>query len=204
MKMPWIKMESDLMDDSRILHLYNDLGMKGIGVYLMLRLCMDSNELGCKLSTALDACSYFTSRRMASRVYSDYGLFTRVKGGLCHSCSLDDMRADARAEARAGARTGEPTNKEDIEIEEREEEALPHPQLSVKEQEFYTNMQKNFPRVCQLRYPLTYHEMHRLLEKFSAEEVLRALGDMENYPKLLNKYLSANLTCRKFIAISRK
>lgn len=78
-------------------------------------------------------------------------------------------------------------------------EALISASTSESEKEFYLHMKVEYPRVCQMQEPLTFAEMQRLINVYPRERIHMALNDMENYPNLLTKYLSANRTLRKWI-----
>lgn len=205
----WIKIETDLLGDPRIVRLCNDLGAKGLGIYLALRVMTDQEDGGCTLRTLHEYGSYITSRRLIDRVVNDYDLFDYLPAHRhyrARALARTDTREPARDPAREPARAGEPlTEKEENRKEKREDAAsTAPPQLSDREKEFYAKMQEEYPRVCQLREPMTYAQMQRLLKRFSREQILSALNDMENNPRLLKKSLSANLTCQKYISISNR
>lgn len=205
----WIKIETALTGDTRIERLFCDLGCKGLGIYLYLRLITDQYDDGCTIRVLHEGASYITSRRMIDRVVNDYDLFDYLPAHRhyrARALARTDTRELARDPAREPARAGEPlTEKEENRKEKREDAAsTASPQLSDKEKEFYAKMQEEYPRVCQLPKPMTYAEMQRLLKRFSREQILSALNDMENNPRLLKKSLSANLTCQKYISISSR
>ena len=223
----WIKIETALTGDTRIERLFCDLGCKGLGIYLYLRLITDQYDDGCTIRVLHEGASFITSRRLIDRVVNDYDLFDYLPAHRHYRASplksisdeimseMDsssragvraDTREPARDPAREPARAGEPlTEKEENRKEKREDAAsTAPPQLSDREKEFYAKMQEEYPRVCQLREPMTYAQMQRLLKRFSREQILSALNDMENNPRLLKKSLSANLTCQKYISISSR
>ena len=205
----WIKIETALTGDTRIERLFCDLGCKGLGIYLYLRLITDQYDDGCTIRVLHEGASYITSRRMIDRVVNDYDLFDYLPAHRhyrARALARADTREPARDPAREPARAGEPlTEKEENRKEKREDAAsTAPPQLSDREKEFYAKMQEEYPRVCQLREPMTYAQMQRLLKRFSREQILSALNDMENNPRLLKKSLSANLTCQKYISISSR
>lgn len=68
-----------------------------------------------------------------------------------------------------------------------------------REKTFYENLLTRYPRICQMREPLTYVQMQQLQEKYSHDEVLAILDDMENYPDLTKQYISANLTVQGWL-----
>ncbi len=215
----WIKIETSLMSDPRINRLCNDLGAKGLGIYLLMRVLTDENVKGCKMSTLLDGASSITSRRIAGRVIFEYDLFDKIGGGLYRACPLIDpyekeqeaLRAGERVDERTDVREGErtdgradkPCNELELEREKRNKrdssiEALISASVSDSEREYYQHMKEEFPRICQMQQPLTFAEMQRLLNDFPRERILTVLNDMENFPRLLTGYLSANKTCRKW------
>lgn len=71
---------------------------------------------------------------------------------------------------------------------------------SPAEKEFYEQMMVNFPRICQMEEPLTYQEFQRLVaDGIPIVSIREVLSDMENHKVLLMKYVSANLTVRKWL-----
>lgn len=68
-----------------------------------------------------------------------------------------------------------------------------------KEKTFYETLLAKYPRICQMRDPLSYAQMQQLQDRFGHDEVLAILNDMENYPKLIKQYLSANLTVQGWL-----
>jgi len=70
------------------------------------------------------------------------------------------------------------------------------------EQNFYQNFLTHYPRICQMEQPLSYQEYQRILSDGIPIALIRdVLNDMENHRQLHSKYVSANLTLRKWIKI---
>lgn len=101
------------------------------------------------------------------------------------------------------------TKEEDKEKKKNKKEILTCQQLleqaaTVEERDFYANMMEHYPRVCQMKLPLTYEELKRLLrDRHTYEELNWTLIQMENYLPLLKKCVSANLTLRNWIRRQR-
>lgn len=71
--------------------------------------------------------------------------------------------------------------------------------ISEEEQIFLDGMKKHYPSVCKMREPLTFLQYKKLLTEYAAETIEDILERMENYAKLREKYISANLTIRNWI-----
>lgn len=216
----WIKIETSLMSDPRINRLCNDLGAKGLGIYLLMRVLTDENVKGCKLSTLLDGASYITSRRIAVRVIMDYDLFDKIGGGLYRACPLfnpykgesEALRASERTDERERERADKPINELELELEENtlkesgsvDDLKQKEEELSDEEKNFIARMHQEYPNISRMKQPLTYGEMLRLLRDYPRELVLSVLNDMENRPTIAKNYLSANRTCRSWINSRRR
>ncbi len=71
--------------------------------------------------------------------------------------------------------------------------------ISEEERKFLDGMQEHYPSVCKMKEPLTFQQYKKLLGKYTAEAIEDILERMENYVKLREKYISANLTIRNWI-----
>lgn len=102
----WIKLEFALLKDARIERLIDELGIKGLGAYTIVRLlveCRNDGELS--MSELLQAGSEHTSRRIIRQVVNNYDLFCVNENGFVCVCVRASARASARAGVRASART---------------------------------------------------------------------------------------------------
>lgn len=139
--------------------------------------------------------------------------------GLLRTGSPAEAGAEAGTEAGAPdpAHAGHcPTNREDKNrkenslkealsqgAEQRECEIFPR-EVSAEEREFNQKMLQSYPRICQMKQPLTFLQMERLLaEGIPATKIASVLKDMENCSKLLTRYISANLTLRSWLRVGR-
>lgn len=76
--------------------------------------------------------------------------------------------------------------------------------INDKEYEFNIGMKEAYPRVMQLKHPLTYNGYVELQSKYTAEEIKDVLTRMDNYKPLLSKYIDAKRTIINWIKISRR
>ena len=60
-------------------------------------------------------------------------------------------------------------------------------------------LQKNFPKLFQMSFPLLYPEHVSLVKKYGREVVIKTYTEMENYKLLLKKSDHANLTAANWI-----
>lgn len=105
----WIKLEFALLKDARIERLIDELGIKGLGAYTIVRLlveCRNDGELS--MSELLQAGSEHTSRRIIRQVVNNYDLFCVNENGFVCVCVRASARASARAGVRTSARASEP------------------------------------------------------------------------------------------------
>lgn len=77
----WIKLETGLLGDERVRRLMSELGAKGFGVYVMLRLVVEASE-GMSAGELVGRGATMTSRGLALRIINDYGLFSTNDDGL--------------------------------------------------------------------------------------------------------------------------
>lgn len=128
--MQWIKFETSLLSDSRILALLADHSLKGFGVYTLIRLALGEHRTLTPLKL-FAIVGEFTGRRMVRSILFNYGLFRLTAQGhivladpvLPHADARAEARAEARAQLRAEAHTGEPINPSK-DIKNRKEEEI--------------------------------------------------------------------------------
>ena len=65
-------------------------------------------------------------------------------------------------------------------------------------------MMSEYPRICQMKKPLTYVEMKRLLARYPQDTVISILKGMENLPSLHKRFLSANLTVHSWVSARKR
>lgn len=131
-----------------------------------------------------------------------------------HPCA--DPIADTDAGGDAGGDVGlravpfSTTREENKEKKKNKKEILNCQELleqadTDEERDFYANMMEHYPRICQMKLPLTYEQLKRLLrDGHTYEELNWTLIQMENYLPLLQKCVSANLTIRNWIRRTRE
>ena len=74
MRKTWIRLEYDLMKDSRIKKIVSAFGMKGLGLYFMLRLLLEHHSgRSMHVSDAISAARFYCSERIASYILIDSG-----------------------------------------------------------------------------------------------------------------------------------
>lgn len=73
---PWIKLETSLLSDPRINHLMDDMGLGGLGLYILIRMnieCMGEGALTQDQVWAV--CKKYTRISKMMRIFYDYDLF---------------------------------------------------------------------------------------------------------------------------------
>lgn len=181
----WIKLEFALLKDARIERLIDELGIKGLGAYTIVRLlveCRNDGELS--MSELLQAGVEYSSRRIIRQVVNDYGLFyvnnndrvcVRVRASV-----REDVRASVRGDVRGDVRASEPiiskeNKNKDIEEEGERETALTSSTTS------YSSPQRVIDQVRQWlmndgnliwREPMMMHSGYGLLLKLHWSEAV--------------------------------
>lgn len=74
----------------------------------------------------------------------------------------------------------------------------PHPPESENFKKFKAWIDANAPNVGKLKEPFTEAQFERIKQDFPIEVIENTLRSMHNYRELLKKYVSANLTFRKW------
>ncbi|GEM_PF-5941715 len=123
---PWIKLETTILSDPRIQRLMDEMGVKGLGIYVIIRMMCDANE-GCMYPDLCRGCGDLTSRKMLRRIIDEYDLFYEdvenphvLRAYVCARASVraitrEPAREPVRGPVREIARAPKPT--EEIEIE---------------------------------------------------------------------------------------
>lgn len=217
----WIKIETDLMQDERIQDLLEMHGLKGLGIYLMVRILTDGQETSTERIIEGVVAEY-VSRRLINRVITGFSLFEENEKGYLHSVAREDagdyvrtdvrtdLRTEVRTEVRGDARAGEHLIVPSEHNLEKEKEREKKKRVSVsmllklttspQERAFYQEMLERFPRVCQMDKVLTYEQFQRVQAAgYSNQQIRDILQQMENNRHLLTKYVSAYLTLNNWI-----
>ena len=106
------------MEDRRIKNIVNAFGMKGLGLYIMLRLLLEHySGRGMHVSDAISAARSYCSERIASYILIDSGAFERDDWNFVRTatCVHTGVHTGVHAGVRGGVRAGEPleSSKED-------------------------------------------------------------------------------------------
>lgn len=97
----WIKLETDLMQDERIQKLIQELGTSGLGLYLAMRLAIEStNERSMLLSRLMVACNPYARQSKIRKVLLEYGLFC-IDGNMVLASTPAQTPADKPAQTPA-------------------------------------------------------------------------------------------------------
>lgn len=179
----WIKLESDLLQDARIVRLVEDLGMKGLGAYICIRLSLEKYGEVLSIKALNTLLVEFVRRELIMKVITNYGLFEVEDSFVC-ACVPAPVPAGVPADRPADGCAPVPivsieTNKY-REIEE--------------EKEFHAQMLTNYPSVMALKKPLRKIEFDKVVMKYGLPTTVRTIREMENYRNLNKKYVSAYLT----------
>ena len=179
----WIKLESDLLQDARIVRLVEDLGMKGLGAYICIRLSLEKYGEVLSVNSICHLLKDVTRNRLIIDVLTKYDLFD-VLDSFVRVRIPADTPADTPADRPADGCAPVPivsieTNKY-REIEE--------------EKEFHAQMATNYPSVMALKKPLRKIEFDKVVMKYGLPTTVRTIREMENYRNLNKKYVSAYLT----------
>ena len=197
--MKWFKHNCNAAQELPVRRIKAKYGYHGVGIYwcLMELVVMYEGTL-CLTEVVEEFCSRYFSRQKVQELIKDAGCFVIDSNNNLTLAGKSESKTSADGVNTAHTNINNGSNKEKIE-KKRDINALIAQSESPEEKEFYERMLAEYPRICQMQQPLTYQEMLRLVEKYTAEKVTAALSDMENYPKLLTGYLSASRTCRKWI-----
>lgn len=81
--MDWVKVESAFVSDSRIRCLMDELGYSGLGIYLAIRIGIESmNADGLPMAQVAALCSPWARRSRVNRVVEGFGLFEVSEFGV--------------------------------------------------------------------------------------------------------------------------
>lgn len=211
----WIKLETDLMQDDRIVKLFSQFRLKGLATYFMIRLLSDSRK-DCTVSYILSVVGDYIGRRFIDSILSDFDLFDVdeskvVSARICsgsHACAHTDAHTDAHRDAHTIADADVPLivpSEHNIEKEREKKKRVSVSMLlklttSPQERAFYQEMLERFPRVCQMDKVLTYEQFQRIQAAgYTNQQIRDILQQMENNRHLLTKYVSAYLTLNNWI-----
>lgn len=85
----WIKLESDLLSDARIQTLLGDLGLSGLGTYVLIRIQIDAQSMdGLPIERALSLGGQLTRKARLVKIINNYGLFSVDEQNNLHVCAL--------------------------------------------------------------------------------------------------------------------
>lgn len=181
----------------RIIEAY---GLSGYGLYWCIKERVADLRGLLSLNTLLhEFCTRKISRNRVRDIIELSEMFEISDEGLVSLKGKTEGASDSKTPRSARANLLNTLDKEERYKKDSSIEALISASTSESEKEFYQRMKAEYPRVCQMAEPLTFAEMQRLLNIHPRERIHAALNDMENYPNLLTKYLSANRTLRKWI-----
>ena len=181
----------------RIIEAY---GLSGYGLYWCIKERVADLRGLLSLNTLLhEFCTRKISRNRVRDIIELSEMFEISDEGLVSLKGKTEGESDSKTPRSARANLLNTLDKEERYKKDSSIEALISASTSESEKEFYQRLKVEYPRVCQMAEPLTFAEMQRLLNVYPRERIHMALNDMENYPNLLTKYLSANRTLRKWI-----
>ncbi len=198
--MKWFKHPVNASRELPVRRIRTDYGYQGVGIFwcIVERVVQENGLISLEDLVCEFGGKHFNNGKVRSLVLGCGFFAVSDDNNLVTLAELSPDKGRANSEtARANlinTLDKEERNKKDSSID-----ALISASASDTEKRFYLCMKAEYPRVCQMAQPLTFAEMQRLLNDFPKESIHAVLNDMENFPKLLTKYLSANRTLRKWI-----
>lgn len=198
--MKWFKHPVNASRELPVRRIRTEYGYQGVGIFwcIVERVVQENGMISLDDLVCEFGGKHFNNGKVRSLV-CDCGFFTlSEEGNLVNLAEQRPSKGQAKAET-VRANLLNTLDKEERYKKDSSIEALISASASDSELNFYLRMKAEYPRVCQMQQPLTYTEMQRLLTDHPKERIQNALNDMENYPNLLTKYLSANRTLRKWI-----
>lgn len=198
--MRWFKHPVNASRELPVRRIRTDYGYQGVGIFwcIVERVVQENGMISLDDLVCEFGGKHFNNGKVRSLV-CNCGFFTvSEEGSLVNLAEQSPSKGQAKSET-ARANLLNTLDKEERYKKDSSIEALISASTSESEKEFYQRMKAEYPRVCQMAEPLTFAEMQRLLNIHPRERIHMALNDMENYPNLLTKYLSANRTLRKWI-----
>lgn len=191
-----------MINDERIKALIDDFGMKGFGLYSMMRLHVE-----CIANLPLSALSQLipnhTSRRLFHIIMNDYQLFYVDAFGIVRTRVDAPVRAAVPAavpEFAHGDTDGGTDAVHCSDLKNKSESEIgTHTQTPVFEEpelfdDFLEKMRQSFPGIMSMQKPLLKSEYKKLKEMFGKDLVVRKIVNLENKPELEKKYKSAYFT----------
>ncbi len=210
--MKWFKHSVTASRELPLRSIKADYGFYGVGIFwCILERVLHDDGLITVEELEREFCSRYFPRGKVRSIIMDYEFFHID----CHdNVTTADIKpelvsVDTTYTARPYLLNSSYELNKDIDIEEREIEesslptATPAPTPLSDEKKMADFMLSRYPRVSRMRKPLTFAEMSRLCKEYKAEAIHAQLENMENYPTLLTKYVSANLTIRKWLRADR-
>lgn len=182
----WTKVSFDTLSDERIKALIRKEGMRGFGTYMLLFLYCDCYN-GMNEETLELIGSRYSSRNQVSKILHDHDLFDIGSDGLVRACTRVGVRALARISTEAGALQTTDAGQCNSDIENKKET-----------DSFLTGMIANYPNVMSMQRPLERHQYDKLVERFGEEKTVQTIRELENYPNINKKYVSAYFTLLKW------
>ena len=196
----WTKHPNNASHQPPMRRIIEAYGLSGYGLYWCIKERVADLRGLLSLNTLLhEFCTRKISRNRVRDIIELSEMFEISDEGLVSLKGKTEGESDSKTPRSARANLLNTLDKEERYKKDSSIETLISASTSESEKEFYQRMKAEYPRVCQMSEPLTFAEMQRLLNVYPRERIHMALNDMENYPNLLTKYLSANRTLRKWI-----
>ena len=196
----WTKHPNNASHQPPMRRIIEAYGLSGYGLYWCIKERVADLRGLLSLNTLMhEFCTHKFSRNRVRDIIELSEMFEISDEGLVSLKGKTEGESDPKTPRSARANLLISLDKEERYKKDSSIEALISASASDSELNFYLRMKAEYPRVCQMQQPLTYTEMQRLLTDHPKERIQNALNDMENYPNLLTKYLSANRTLRKWI-----
>lgn len=213
--MIWFKHYVTASHDPSVRRVKAEFGYHGLGIFW----CIVERVVQCDgkiLANEIERefMGHHFNRGKVRSLITDSGFFVTDDSGCVDL--MDPTMYKNNADNGQTARTCDLATKKDKEKNRKEKKTTSEKDTSCSvaallseaadenEKRFYENLQAKYPRICQMRQPLTYAQMLRLQEKYNRDDVLAILNDMENHPGLIKQYISANLTVQGWMNIRAK
>lgn len=191
----WIKLEFTMITDERVKALIDDLGMKGLGIYTLMRLQVECNVY-MPLTTLAQLISAHTSRRVFNMILNDYDLFKVDANSMVRMCVPAAVRESVPATVHDSVH-GDTDAVHCSEIKRGEESVTPAPapvRNTDEDDRFIIRMRQNYPNVMSMQRPLEKFEYDKLVVKFGEDRVAKTIKELENRKDVDKRYVSAYLT----------
>ncbi len=196
----WTKHPNNASHQPPMRRIIEAYGLSGYGLYWCIKERVADLRGLLSLNTLMhEFCTHHFSRKSVRHIIDLSEMFEISEEGLVSLKGKTEGENDPKTPRSACANLLNTIDKEERYKKDSSIEALISTSASDTEKDFYLHMKAEYPRVCQMAQPLTFAQMQRLLTDYPKERIHAALNDMENFPRLLTKYLSANRTLRKWI-----